>query len=96
MENNLSDNRAEKVTASSKHRWAEHGGALVLCGRAGNSACKKLLGACANTTAFFFFREKRMVVKDTVKDRTLVAEDDNNPTLVCLLPFVKQGISAAL
>lgn len=37
-----------------------------------------------------------MVVKDTVKDRTLVAEDDNNPTLVCLLPFVKQGISAAL
>lgn len=58
MENNLSDNRAEKVTASSKHRWAEHGGALVLCGRAGNSACKKLLGACANTTAFFFFQRK--------------------------------------
>lgn len=73
------------MTASSKHRWAEHGGALVLCGRAGNSACEKLLGACANSTAFFFFffGEKRMVIKDTVKDRTLVTEDNNNPTFLC-------------
>lgn len=42
--------REEKLEG---HRRAEHGGVLVLCGRAGNNACKKLLGVCANSPAFF-------------------------------------------
>lgn len=41
-----------------RHRWAEHRGVLVLCSRAGNNACKKLLGVCANSPAFFFQRRE--------------------------------------
>lgn len=37
---------------SQGHRWAEHGGVLVLCSREGNNVCKKLLGKCDSFPAF--------------------------------------------
>lgn len=88
------------MTASSKHRWAEHGGALVLCGRAGNSACKKLLGACANSTAFlfFFFRRKEDGNQGHSQRQNSGHRGQQQPNfaLLCLLSFVRQGISAVL
>lgn len=56
-ENNLFHRRAEKLTASPTHRWAEQRGALVLCRGTGNNACKKVLGQYANLLVFFQRRE---------------------------------------